>query len=39
MKFKKGDLVSAEPALFDGDVPGSYSNDHPERCVWKGGIP
>jgi hypothetical protein len=26
------DLVSAEPTLFDGDVPGSYSNDHPERC-------
>ena len=31
-KIKKGDLVSAESILFDGDVPGSFSDSHPERC-------
>jgi hypothetical protein len=27
-----GDLVSCSPTLFDGNQPGSYSDDHPERC-------
>jgi hypothetical protein len=27
-----GDLVSAAAEVFDGDVPGSYSRENPERC-------
>jgi hypothetical protein len=30
-KIKKGDMISCDSAIFDGDVPGSYSDDHPER--------
>ena len=31
VRIKVGDLVSCDPTLFDGDVPGSYSEVHPER--------
>ena len=36
-----GDLISAASEVFDGNVPGSFSHDNPERCwgvvtkVWK----
>ena len=36
-KIKKGDLVSAESILFDGDVPGSFSKSHPDRCFGRVG--
>ena len=29
---KKGDIVSASPTIFDGGVPGQFSDAHPERC-------
>jgi hypothetical protein len=28
----KGDVVSVSPTIFDGDVPGSFSIECPERC-------
>jgi len=31
MHVKVGDLVSADPTLFDGDVGGSFSSTNPER--------
>ena len=31
MKFNTGDHVSANSTIFDGDVPGSFSKDNPER--------
>ena len=27
-----GDLLSCSPTLFDGNQPGSFSGNHPERC-------
>jgi hypothetical protein len=30
-KIAKGDVVSASPTIFDGDVPGSFSESFPER--------
>ena len=27
-----GDLVSAPSSLFDGEIPGSYSKNNPDRC-------
>ena len=30
-EISKGDRVSVDATLFDGDEPGSYSNDHPGR--------
>jgi hypothetical protein len=39
--FNVGDIISVSPKLFDGDKPGSYSNENPERQfgvikrVWK----
>jgi hypothetical protein len=30
--FKVGQRVSVSPTCFDGNVPGRYSNTHPERC-------
>jgi hypothetical protein len=32
-RFKAGDTITAEPTLFDGEVPGSYSKDNPELQV------
>jgi hypothetical protein len=29
--LKPGDAISVAPEMFDGNEPGSYSNDHPER--------
>jgi hypothetical protein len=29
--LKKGDAVSVSPKIFDGDKPGSFSKDNPER--------
>ena len=29
--FNIGDIVSVSPKIFDGDKPGSYSKDNPER--------
>jgi hypothetical protein len=40
-KFNVGDIVSVSPKLFDGDDPGSFSKENPERQfgnikrVWK----
>jgi hypothetical protein len=40
-KFNAGDIVSVSPKLFDGDDPGSFSKENPERQfgiikrVWK----
>ena len=31
-KVRKGDLVSCASTLFDGNSPGSFSDDHPDRC-------
>jgi len=31
-----GDLVSCSPTVFDGNQPGSFSGDHPERCFGVG---
>ena len=31
-KIREGDVVSLPSAAFDGVSPGSFSNDHPERC-------
>ena len=31
--FSVGDIVTADPKLFDGDKPGSYSRDNPELQV------
>ena len=31
LKYKNGDHVSADATIFDGDVPGSFSNENPER--------
>jgi translation initiation factor IF-1 len=31
-KIVRGDVVSVCPTIFDGDEPGSYSEDNPERC-------
>ena len=31
VKVSVGDLVSADAAIFDGDIPGSFSRDHPDR--------
>ena len=33
--IKVGDLVSLPATSFDGENPGSFSNDHPEPCVGK----
>jgi hypothetical protein len=38
-----GDLVSCSPTLFDGEIPGSWSKENPQRCLgvvtkrWKQG--
>ena len=40
--LKRGDAVSVSPEIFDGDKPGSFSKDNPERQlgtivkVWEG---
>ena len=31
-KIGKGDVVSVPATIFDGDDPGSYSNEFPDRC-------
>ena len=31
-KSAVGDLISASPTVFDGDEPGSWSNEKPARC-------
>ena len=31
--IKKGDIVSLPATAFDGDDPGSFSQDHPDVCV------
>ena len=31
-KVVRGDVVSVSPTIFDGDKPGSYSKENPERC-------
>ena len=31
-KIERGDVVSVSPTIFDGDKPGSYSEENPERC-------
>ena len=31
-KIVRGDVVSVAATLFDGDNPGSYSQDNPGRC-------
>jgi hypothetical protein len=31
-QLKRGDRVSLPSTAFDGNVPGSYSKSHPERC-------
>ena len=30
-----GDLVSLPAGAFDGDVKGSFSDDHPDKCIGK----
>ena len=32
VKITKGDVVSAPPTIFDGDEPGSFSEENPGRC-------
>ena len=32
-KLIKGDVVSTDPTRYDGDIPGSYSSEHPDRVV------
>jgi hypothetical protein len=31
--FSKGDIITADSKLFDGDDPGSYSGEHPELQI------
>jgi hypothetical protein len=30
-RYEPGDTISASPTIFDGQLPGSYSNEHPNR--------